>query len=250
VKDESAAIVIAEVAGADMPVIHRGWAGRQVIVDGTCKATITGFAAVSRLYGDPAYAGIEKDQWDVASVMASGSQVLAARLDGCSGSFARDAALAPAVTLESIHDERLAAAGRRALIASAATAEAKRSWDERKPTDAAGPWWQHAEFSTSVLRHPRTGATFVGVHAHAEFYCGGPDINAWGLYRVAADGTLAPVHEKRLELLHSIERVIDVEGDGELELIGHTWLGDSLVLAAADGKLIDSLDMPFYGCPC
>jgi hypothetical protein len=248
VKDDGAEIAIAAVQGADLPAMHGAWAGKEVVVDGACRAKVTGFAVVSRLYGDTAYAGIEKEKWDVASVMQSGSQVLAARLDRCSGTFARDAALAPVVVPEPIQNPRLAATARSALIASSAAAEAKRSWDEYG-SSSGGAWWDHAEIATNVLRHPRTGETFVTVYAHAEFFCGGPDINVWGLYRAAADGTLSPVHEKRFERLHSVDRILDIEGDGELELIGRSWLGD-VVIAAADGSELDSLAVPFFGCPC
>jgi hypothetical protein len=250
VKQDGSEIAIAAVQGADVPAIHRAWAGREVIVDGTCRATVTGFAVVSRLLGDTAYAGIEQDEWDPAAVMQSGAQVLAARLDRCSGTFARDAALAPVVIPEPIRDERLAAAARSALIASSAAAETERGWKELGLQDAERAWWEQAHLSTHVLRHPRTGAVLVAVHIHADFVCGGPDVNVWGLYRAAADGTLTPVHEMRLEQLRSIERIIDVEGDGELELIGRTWLGDDVVLTTADGRELDRLDMQFYGCPC
>ncbi len=250
VKEDAAEVAIAVVRDADVPAVHRAWAGKQVVVDGTCRATVTGFAVVSRLAGDPAYAGLEKAQWDVASVMQSGSQVLAARLDRCSGTFARDAALAPVVIPEPVRDERLARTARSALLASSAAAEVARSWDELMAAEAEGAWWDHAELSTRVLRHPRTGATFVAVHAHAELACGGPDVNLWGLYIAAADGTVSPVHETRFEALHSVERIIDVEGDGELELIGRTWLGDDVVVTGANGAERDRLDMQFYGCPC
>lgn len=250
VEEEGVEVALAQVRDADVPAILRAWAGRQVVVDGACRATVTGFAVVSRLSGDPAYAGLAKDRWDAASVMASGSSVLAARLDRCEGAYARDAALAPVVIPEPIRDERLAAIARSALVASPAAAEVKRSWDELKPSDAEGAWWEHAELSANVLRHPRTGATLVAVHAYAEHGCGGPELNLWGLYRVDADGALAPVHEARLDALHSIDRIIDVEGDGELELIGRSWLGGDVVLAGADGAELDRLDVPFYGCPC
>jgi hypothetical protein len=251
VVEDGAMVAIAAVGDADVPAIHRAWAGKQVVVDGECRATVTGFAVVSRLSGEPAYAGIEKPRWDAASVMHSGSQVLAARLDRCGGVFARDAALAPVVIPEPIRNERLAGAARSALIASPAGLEAKQSWDDFKPSDAEGAWWEHTRIDAGVLRHPRTGETLVTVHAALDHEdCGGPDINVWGVYRAAADGTLSPVHEVRLDPLHSIERIIDVEGDGELELIGRTWLGDDLVLAGEDGSERDRLDMQFYGCPC
>jgi len=250
VTEDGAQIALAEVHHEDLPAVHRAWAGRQVVVEGGCRATVVGFAVASRLYGDPGYAGLEKEHWDVAGVMQAGAQVLAARLDGCSGTYARDAALAPVAIPEPIRDEGLAAAARRALLASPAAAEVAQGFEELRSTGIEGAWWQHAELSADVLRHPRTGATFVAVHASAEYYCGGPDINVWGLYRVGAGGALAPVHVVRLEQLRSIEKIIDVEGDGELELIGRTWPSDDVVLAGADGRALDTLGMHFYGCPC
>jgi hypothetical protein len=249
VTEGAAEVAIAAVRDADMPAVHRAWAGKQVVVDGTCRATVTGFAVVSRLVGDPAYAGLEKARWDAASVMQSGAQVLAARLDRCSGTFARDAALAPVVIPEPVRDERLARAAKSALISSAVAAEVARDWAEQAPA-IEGAWWDHAAISTTVLRHPRTGVTFVAVHAETELACGGPDVNLWGLYAAAADGTLSPVHETRPGALRSIDRIIDVDGDGELELIGRTWLGDDVVLTGADGAELARLDMQFYGCPC
>lgn len=248
--DDGAEVALAEVRAEALPLTHRAWAGRQVIVDGGCRATVTGFVVAARLYGEPPYAGLEKERWDAAGVMAAGAPVIAARLDGCRGTYARDAALAPVVIPEAIRDEKLAAAGRRALLASPAAAGVARSFEELRTAGAEGAWWQHAEISADVLRHPRTGATFVAVRAAAEYYCGGPDINLWGLYRVGPGGALAPVSVVQLEELRSIEQILDVEGDGELELIGRTWPSDGVVLAGADGRARATLGMRFYGCPC
>lgn len=243
-------VVLADVRDADVPAFHRAWAGKQVVVDGTCRATVTGFAVASRLAGSPVYAGIEKDDWDVASVSHSGTAVLAARLDGCSGTYARDAALPPVVVLEPVQDERLASVARSALIASAAGAATERRWTQAADQAPAGTWWDHAQFTTKIVRHPRTGAKLVAVHGYIEYACGGPEVNVWGLYRAAADGTLSPVRETQLEALHSIEQIIDIEGDGEIELIGRPWLGLDIVLADAGGAVLDRLGMQFYGCPC
>ncbi|HWU91314.1 MAG TPA: hypothetical protein VN253_28805, partial [Kofleriaceae bacterium] len=243
-------VALAAVRNADVPAPHRAWAGRQVVVDGTCRATVAGFAIASRLVGSPSYAGMEKEEWDVASVMHAGTPVLAARLDGCAGTYARDAALPPVVIPEPVHDERLARQARSALIASAAGAETAQKWKEMSDQVPPGAWWEHTELTTNVVRHPRTGATFVAVHGYIEYVCGGPDVNVWGLYRAAADGTLTPVRETRLESLHSIEQIIDIEGDGELELIGRPWLGLDVVVADAGGGVLDQLGMQFYGCPC
>ncbi|HMG20368.1 MAG TPA: hypothetical protein VK607_03590, partial [Kofleriaceae bacterium] len=107
---------VAAVAADDVPDALRAWGDdRHVEVDEVCLATITGFAVVSRLVGDPGYAGVAK--WTAAGVLRSGHAVLAARLDRCVGSFARDAAQpAFAVPLHH-HDAALETAARDALLA-------------------------------------------------------------------------------------------------------------------------------------
>jgi hypothetical protein len=248
--EEGVSTALATVRDSDVPAIHRAWAGKQVVVDGTCRASVSGFAIASRLVGSPAYAGIEKEDWDAASVMYLGTPVLAARLDGCKGTYARDAALPPVVVPAQVKDERLARTARSALIASPAGADAERRWKDMPDQVPPGAWYESTEFTTKLVRHPRTGVTFVAVHGHIDYACGGPDVNVWGLYRAAADGTLTPVREVRLETLHSIDQLIDIEGDGELELIGRPWLGTDVVVADAGGAPLETLGMQFYGCPC
>ncbi|HEX3766290.1 MAG TPA: hypothetical protein VHW23_46675 [Kofleriaceae bacterium] len=76
---------VAPVDDDDVPAVYLGWQGRRVVVDDVCPTTVVGFAVVSRqisgrgprIAGDP---------------LRSGHAVLAARLDGCTGSYARDAA--------------------------------------------------------------------------------------------------------------------------------------------------------------
>nr|MBA2538358.1 hypothetical protein [Deltaproteobacteria bacterium] len=104
VSDEDGESTIAEVRAAALPARFRGWETKQLTVDGGCTATIAGFAVVTRLIGDPAYAGIEDDKWTVDTASSAGASVLAARLvvdERCAkGLYARDASLAPIVTLE------------------------------------------------------------------------------------------------------------------------------------------------------
>jgi hypothetical protein len=126
----------------------------------------------------------------------------------------------------------------------------QQGWDEMRDAGYQGNWWEQAELKAKVLRHPRTGVTFVAVHAHVDFICGGPDANLWGLYRVGAGGALEPVQERRLGAMHSVDRILDIEGDGELELIGHSWLRDSILLGTVGGTVIDRLDAQWYGSPC
>jgi len=244
--DSTAAIAV--VRDAEVPEAHRGWKGKQVLVEQSCTATVVGFAVVSRLVGDTGYAGIEDEAWTAASVMGSGKTVLAARLDGCTkGLYARDAALPKIVALEPVANEDLALAARSALLASDAARETQLQWAE---AGQEGEWSEHTELDTKVLRHPLTGVTWISVHGNADEGCGGPEVNVWGLFRVERDGSLATVEARKLEDLHRIEQIIDLEGDGELELVGRPWLGLDLVLTRASGEELERLAMPFYGCPC
>ncbi len=252
VADDFIDAAVANVADKDVPSAHRAWKDREVIVDGACHAKITGFAVVARLIGDPGYAGEEgTDAWTARSIMDHGAPVLAARLDGCADkpvAIARDAALPPSIALTALDDEPLAAAAKQRVLASSDAAEAAQEWARN---DMPGGWATDTEttWTTRVLRHPKTGATYVGVHAVHEGGCGGPQFNIWHLYRADVDGKLTRLRST-IGGLTTIEQIIDIDGDGTLELIGVPWLGDQRVLLRATGERIDHLPMPFFGCPC
>ncbi|HMG54022.1 MAG TPA: hypothetical protein VK601_11075, partial [Kofleriaceae bacterium] len=211
-----------------------------------CLATVTGFAVVSRLVGDPGYAGVAK--WTAAGVLGSGHAVLAARLDRCVGSFARDAAQpAFAVPLHH-HDAALETAARDALLASSVARDVQLAWNAEAAS--AGRWTDRAATTSEVLVHPRTGAAFVSVHALVEHGCGDPQANVWGLFRVQLDGSLAPVQLRALGDIETIDALLDVDGDGQLDILGRPWLGLDRVLARPDGTVVDQLALPLFGCPC
>lgn len=238
---------IAPVAAADVPASYRAWLGRTVLVDNRCESQVTGFAIVVRLTGSPDYAGEEGDaEWTATNVIENGSAVLAARI-GCSGTFARDAALAPYVTPEEITDTALGAKAKANLLASAVARQTQKEWRE---AEAAGTWTDHAFEDIKVLRHPTTGVIWVSVHIWQEMACGSAEANVWGLFRLADDGSLVPSQMRQLSDGMGIEQLIDVEGDGELEVVGRPWLGVERQIEHADGDEIDALSLPFFGCPC
>jgi len=239
--------VIAPVAERDVPAAHRGWTERTVVVEGGCTAKVTGFAVVARLTGESSYA--EGDgAWNAKNVLASGNPVLAAKLDGCAtGGYARDAALSPVVIPTVIEDARLVAQARAKLIASHASAEAQRQWSE---LELDGEWHATTPIATIVVRHPVTGVTWVSAHANASEGCGGPDVNVWGLFRVDGNGELVTAQLRDLGEPHSIASLIDVEGDGELELIASPWLANGTMIVRSGGDTLASDEVPFYGCPC
>jgi hypothetical protein len=257
VEDDDGASTIAEVRAAALPKRFRGWETKQFTVDGGCTATVAGFAVVTRLVGDPGYVGLEAEKWTVETAADAGTKMLAARLDvpeSCAkGLYARDASLAPIVTMETLDDADLASTARSALLATETAQAAQASWSEYQSRDEgaeADDWSEHAEFATHVVRHPRTGVTWVAIHASAEHGCGGPDINVWGLFRVARDGSLVTVFDRKLETLYAIDRILDVDNDGKLELLGKDWLGLQTILARANGDEVSRLEMQFHGCPC
>jgi hypothetical protein len=90
----------------------------------------------------------------------------------------------------------------------------------------------------------------VSVHARRFESCGGPDINLWGLFRVDQAGQLTPVKLRPLAPLYSIERLVDLDGDGDFELIGRDWLGLERILTSSAGVELQRLRTPFFGCPC
>lgn len=242
-------IAIANVEPTDVPVAYRSWADREVVVDNTCRTKVTGFAIVSRLTGDTGYAGTEDDSWTAKNVLELGSTVLAAKLADCTGTFARDAALPAVVVPEEIQNATLAAQARAALIASTPSDDAQHEWFE---FDQNGTWYESEEavFATRVVRHPTTGVTWVSVHGYVEPACGSAEANVWGLFRVQADGTLAAVQLRKLGDLWKIDQLIDIDGDGELELIGKPWLGLDTVVTRASGEELERLPLAFFGCAC
>jgi hypothetical protein len=76
---------VAMVAERDVPAEHLRWLGRRVEVDDVCTATVVGFAVVARRQPTPGRTAPQAD-----AVLRSGHAVLAARLDRCTGSYARE----------------------------------------------------------------------------------------------------------------------------------------------------------------
>lgn len=249
VSDDGVEAAIATVQGGDVPQAYRRWQGRSVVVDNSCTTTVTGFAVVARLTGDTGYAGVDAEAWTATNVLESGTAVLAARLADCTGTFARDTALPAVVVPRELANEKLASQARAALIASTPAREAQTAYSEVYPT---GDWWdaEGAQLTAKVVEHPTTGITWVSMHGHMDRGCGDPEVNVWGLFRVEPDGSLAAVQLRKLDDLWSIDKLVDIDNDGELEVIGRPWLGLDTVVTRASGEELDRLSVPFFGCPC
>jgi hypothetical protein len=242
---------VATVRADELDPALRAWAGRLVTVDGTCTARVTGFAIVARLTGDPAYAGEGGKAWSAARVARHGDAFVAARLDGCTGTTARDAALAPAIATAPIDDPAHVAVARARLLASPLAAQAQDSW---RDGGQAGAWTTDAStdypvtITTQAVRHLGTGATWITVHAAVDGMCGGPDVNLWGLYRVTADGAVVTVAERHLDRPLESTTLLDVDGDGTPEVISAAW--DETTITTAGGDGLARTGVPFYGCVC
>ncbi|NVB84302.1 MAG: hypothetical protein HOV81_38350 [Kofleriaceae bacterium] len=247
--DDGIQSVVATVAAADLPTAYRAWLGREVTVDGTCKAKVTGFAVIARLTGSPDYAGENVDRWTAKTVFAEGSRLIAAQLDGCTGTLVRDAALSPTVYPVLLEDDAtvaLAEKAKAALLATPAASDIQRAWG----VERTGPWTQGANVTYQVVRHPLSEITWISVNVSADFGCGDPDANLWGLYRVAPDGSLVESRVRALENGTTVEELVDLDDDGEFELIGRTWLDLERTVTTASGEPLQELALPFFGCPC
>lgn len=250
-EDDYVVSAIAPIAESKLSAAHEAWLGKRVVVDGTCTARVTSIAVVSRLTGDPGYAGIvaADDQWTASSAFESGTKVIAGRLDNCAGgTFARSANLAPIVIPSEIRDEPLAAAALAALAASPDVKAGAAEWEEFQQT---GRWEDHeyTQKSVRVVRHPTTGVTWVSAHLYHGGGCGMPNLSAWGLYRVGDAGELVRVAASLGELTE-IDRLVDLDNDGELEVLGRPWLGTERAVQASDGTTLDTLALPHFFCPC
>lgn len=248
--------VIAPVAIDDVPYVSRERLGEKVIVDGTCTAYITGFAVVARLTGSPGYVGDDTtDEWTAKSVMQYGAPMLAAKLDGCSGTLARDASLPPAATPRRLKEDdvKLVAQAKAMLLRSPSAYATTKEWNDHyssTPVSERTTWDKdHATtWKSEMFIHPTTHAMWISIHANQLEGCGSPHVNVWGLYRVEADKSLTSF-DVDLGQIETIDQLIDLDGDGMWEVVGKEWLGTTIV-NDAKGTTLETLDRPFYGCPC
>lgn len=245
---EGAVFAFAPLAPSEVPAPYRGWAQKSLIVGESCRARVTGLAVVSQLVGDAGYADLDGD-WTAASVFEQGRPMIAARLDDCGEhALARDAAAAPFVIPTKVDDPRTAAAAKRALLASATSTAAQNRWLEG---GGEGRWQDSALFDVRILKHPTTGKTWVVAFARNEADdCGVPEINLLATFQLGDNGKLRPVTSRLVSELHSLDQVLDIDGDGDLELVGKPWLGLDHLITDAQGEVQDRLEIPFFGCPC
>lgn len=246
---------LAVLASRDQPAALRAWRNTQVIVDGTCTDTAREFALISQVSGEPSYAedatSDSLGHWTAAAIAEHGTTVVAAKLDHCTGTYARAAAAPAAVPFAELDDTELAHRAEKLLLASdtatQARADLKAQYAE-VPTDEVMTFDKVTELATKVTSDPRTGTKWISVHAHAEFSCGGPQVNIWGLYRMEGEQLLM-VREQPADLA-SIQGLVDLDGDGIPEILGSGWITPSAAFYDQMLAPIVSYDVPFFGCPC
>jgi len=246
--------VVASVTTDAMPDELRAWAGRSVLVDGTCRAKVVGFAEVSRVIGDasdpfdydPGDGEVRSDRsWTIEGVIETGV-VLAARLDDCAGSWARWAELSPAAIVARVDSPELEQAARADLLAPIDGDAIQDSWIEDGGT---GDWRDAADVVTHVVHHPDTDEHWVFVQARRHGGCGEPGFATMAAYRANPDGTV-----RRMATLEfgaqDIHEVVDLDGDGQPELV--LGGGDQVEVVDLLNARHASIDVPerHYGCGC
>lgn len=251
IEDDGVFAVVAPVATAAMPEELRAWAGRTVLVDGACRARVVGFAEVSRIAGEPEPSGDEEEEgaeaakWTIESITESGVE-LAAQLDGCIGTWARSTEYSPAAVAAKVDAPALEEAARKELFARRDTDPTQEAWADG---GGEGDWRDAAEVVTEVYQHPLTGERWVFVQARRHGGCGEPGFGAMAAYRANEDGTVRRVADLEYGY-ETLAGVVDVDGDGQPELMlgsgNHTSLAD---LANERHESI-GVEYRYYGCGC
>jgi hypothetical protein len=248
------AAAVAAVKTEDLPASIAAWQGREVLVDGVCRARVTGIDLVARVYSEDLAYDAEQQQLSDTAVARmifddAGHLVLAARLDACQGTYAQPAdVMAAAIPARLLDSHPAVPAALRALQHSAPGRVAQRMWREN---DYEGTWWQDADVTTHVLQHPRTGEVFLSVHAQADVECGGLEISLWGMYRVTSGPAgIEPLTERRLDNVRELQTFLDIDGDGRFEMLAASRWGMDTFLLGADGGREAMLHLPYVGCQC
>lgn len=264
-EDDGVFAVVAPVTTAAMPAELRAWEGRSVLVDGVCRARVVGFAEVSRISGEPPAPsdedsdggsgegsdedGTEADDapatWTIESVVDSGV-VLAARLDDCAGTWARSTDYSPAAVAVKLEAPELEEAAREELLARKDVDPTQKEWAE---AGGEGDWRDAAEVVTQVYQHPLTDERWVFAQARRFGGCGDPGFGMMAAYRANADGTLRRVAD--LEFGYdTLAGVMDVDGDGQPELMLGEGNGAELVDLANQRHASIGVEYRYTGCGC
>ncbi|MFT3695202.1 MAG: hypothetical protein QM831_18840 [Kofleriaceae bacterium] len=255
VKEEYASTTIAQLHDKDLTRELRAWKGIDVLVDNKCRTTLHDFAVIHTLTGDPVYAGEETNngKWTRALIDKNGAAYVVAKLETCSGEYARAASAPAAVTFDKIsngetREESTALADlKKSPIEAAARASlAQQAADGQPESD---DFDKVVHYATFAAKDPRTSTEWIVIHANADFMCGGPDVNFWGLYRVEPNGSVTRVAGGEAKV-SEISALVDLDDDGIPEIRGSGWIAPQSAFYDRDLATLLSYDVPFFGCPC
>jgi len=257
--------VIEPLSARDVTPALRAWRDVKVSVQGGCVDTLRDFALITQLSGD---AGLIEDtdtvtldelgqqKWNVKAVQAQGTAYVAAKLEHCSGTYARAASAMPLVAFTPVEPDSDVAIAEKTLLASAVAKEVRAAFahDQTMAVDSTQLnieklWKEAAQIHSIEMTDPRTHDNWIAVHVSSELSCGGPDINFFGLYRVAGDGIIT-MSEMKSDNLSALDALVDLDGDGVPELLGRGWLEPTHAFYSAELETLATYDIPFIGCPC
>jgi hypothetical protein len=257
--DEYPTRTLAPLRDRDLTTELRAWRGQGVVVDSMCLDVLHDFALVHVLSGDPVYAAeddIATAKWTRRMVDEHGTAYVVAKLEHCVGTYARAELAPPIVQFEEVSADPTkvdldVAHATDDLMKSDVGEQVKQEFigqmaDEH---DTSSAFDKVTEITTKVALDPRTHTKWIAVHAHADFMCGGPQVNFWGLYRVDG-GQVVAVKQAKLENLAQLTSLIDIDGDGIPEILGGGWISPTNAIYDLEDNAVVSYDVPFFGCPC
>jgi hypothetical protein len=228
-----------------------------VLVDGTCKARVVGFAEIARASGEAPgsdeYWSLPEEErpaepptWTVEGVMAD-EVMLAAKLDGCSGTWARSTDYEPAQVARAVTSPDLEADAISDLLAFDDGIDPVQN--EWKDMGGEGDWRDAVDVDATTFEHPTTGEKWIFASAHKEGHCGEPYVSTMAAYRVDGSGAVQRFTDLQFAG-ETIKDVVDLDGDGQPELVIGT--GSSATLYDLANKDHASITVPFhsYGCGC
>ncbi len=236
--------------------------GQSFRTDEGCVGTLTGFHMVSRL--EPHFGTVQgwncqyvdgdcekaSDEDRAAQIWESGERLLLGTIDGCaSGSYAQPAARPDFPRGEVITDDKLRAQALKAFakLEDVSSQGEGEDWPEEVAKEAK-TWWKGIEV-VQIFKHPVSGQILVSVMASTGNGCGDFTASGWQLWE-ARGGALLPIVFGSAPF--AVEKGIDVDGDGVLELIG-AGPGYGSQRELFDAKTLSSLRSLSYryaDCPC